>query len=145
MLAKAPEVFIEPLDQQGVFRPDDDIFLDGDAFDLQDDDIFESQLEWRSNLAGVLGNGTPLLVRLPKGVHTITLTVTNTSVETVTITALTDTNALSAGCLALIGTTLGLPLGIMTGSARTGAAAAIVRAASVGVGIVTTVLPLRCD
>lgn len=40
------------------------------------------------------------------GVFTYTLTITNTSVEVVEITALTDTNALSAECLALIGTFL---------------------------------------
>ncbi len=42
----------------------------------------------------------------PGGTFNFTLTITNASVETVTITALTDDNALSAECLALIGTTL---------------------------------------
>jgi len=40
----------------------------------------------------------------PGGVFTFTLSIHNTSVEAVTITALTDTNALSAECLALVGT-----------------------------------------
>ena len=42
----------------------------------------------------------------PGGVFTYTLKVTNTSSETVTITALTDDHTLSAGCLALVGQTL---------------------------------------
>ncbi len=42
----------------------------------------------------------------PGGTVTFTLTVTNNSVETVTITALSDTYALSAECLALVGQTL---------------------------------------
>ena len=42
----------------------------------------------------------------PGGVFTFTLKITNTSVEAVTITALTDDNALSPACLALVNTTL---------------------------------------
>ncbi|MBI3241017.1 MAG: hypothetical protein HYZ49_01825, partial [Chloroflexi bacterium] len=49
---------------------------------------------------------TPGELPMPGGDFTFTLTITNNSVEDVTITALTDTNALSAQCLALIGTTL---------------------------------------
>jgi len=42
----------------------------------------------------------------PGGVFTYTLSIHNTSAEPVTIMALTDDNALSAECLALINTTL---------------------------------------
>jgi len=42
----------------------------------------------------------------PGGVFTYLLTIHNTSVEQVTITALTDSNALSSQCLALVGTSL---------------------------------------
>ncbi len=49
----------------------------------------------------------PATLPEPGGVFNYTLTITNTSVETVTITALTDDNALSAECLALVGTSLG--------------------------------------
>ncbi len=42
----------------------------------------------------------------PGGTFTFTLTITNTSVEPVTISALTDTNALSPACNALVGTSL---------------------------------------
>jgi len=42
----------------------------------------------------------------PGGVFTYLLTIHNTSVEQVTISALTDSNALSSQCLALVGTSL---------------------------------------
>ncbi|NTW89289.1 MAG: VWA domain-containing protein [Candidatus Moranbacteria bacterium] len=42
----------------------------------------------------------------PGGNFTYTLTIKNTSVETVSITALTDSNALSPACLALVGQTI---------------------------------------
>ncbi len=76
--AKPPEVFIEDLPHGGVFAQGHDVFLDGDAFDLQDDDITEGQMRWSSNVSGTLGFGTPLKVsNLPLGLHTITLSVTN--------------------------------------------------------------------
>ncbi|MCB0996004.1 MAG: hypothetical protein KDB21_12985, partial [Acidimicrobiales bacterium] len=43
----------------------------------------------------------------PGGVFTFTLSITNGSAEAVTITSLTDDHALSAECLALVGTSLG--------------------------------------
>jgi large repetitive protein len=49
---------------------------------------------------------TPGTLAEPGGVFHFTLTIKNTSVEAVTITALTDDNALSTGCQALVGTTL---------------------------------------
>ena len=75
--AKPPEVFIQPLPNDGVVVAGHEVILDGDAFDLQDDDIPESHLQWTSNISGPLGNGTPVRVNLPPGVHTITLTATN--------------------------------------------------------------------
>jgi len=48
----------------------------------------------------------PALLSEPGGIFTYTLSIKNTSVETVTITALTDNYQLSPQCLALIGTTL---------------------------------------
>ncbi len=44
----------------------------------------------------------------PGGIFNYTLTITNTSVEPVTITALTDSNTLSAGCNDLVGTILAI-------------------------------------
>ena len=51
-------------------------------------------------------SASPSTLPEPGGVFTFTLTIHNTSVEPVEITDLTDTNALSAECLALIGTEL---------------------------------------
>ena len=53
---------------------------------------------------------SPLSLPEPGGVFTFTLTVTNNSVETVEITALSDDNTLSAECTALVGTFLGAGL-----------------------------------
>jgi hypothetical protein len=73
---KPPEVFIAELDSP-VVQSGHEVVLDGDAFDLQDDDITESELQWTSNISGLLGIGTPLKVTLPLGLHTITLSATN--------------------------------------------------------------------
>ncbi len=48
----------------------------------------------------------PLTLPEPGGLFTYTLSIHNSSAEAVTITALTDDNALSAECLALVGTSL---------------------------------------
>ncbi|HEY3055052.1 MAG TPA: hypothetical protein VGK31_03865 [Thermoanaerobaculia bacterium] len=92
--AKPPEVFIEDLPSP-VVQSGHEIVLDGDAFDLQDDDIPESKLQWRSNISGVLGNGTPLKVILPLGLHTITLAATNSlglqGVATIKVNVVTET------------------------------------------------------
>ncbi len=78
--AKPPEVFISELEDGGVIAAGHEVVLDGDALDLQDDDIPESHLQWSSNLSGVLGRGTPLKVTgLPLGLHTITLSATNSA------------------------------------------------------------------
>lgn len=87
--AKVPQVTIEPLPNNGVYKAGDDIVLDGDATDLQDDDIKESQLRWSAD-GRSLGRGSPLKVsHLKPGKHTIKLAVTNsrgkTGFETVTV------------------------------------------------------------
>jgi uncharacterized repeat protein (TIGR01451 family) len=51
-------------------------------------------------------SASPASLPEPGGLFTFTLTLTNTSVEPVTITALTDTNTLSQECLDLVGDTL---------------------------------------
>jgi hypothetical protein len=87
--AKAPQVAIEPLPNNGVYQAGDDIILDGDATDLQDEEIKESQLRWSAD-GRSLGRGTPLKVsHLKPGKHTIKLAVTNsrgkTGFDTVTV------------------------------------------------------------
>ncbi len=49
---------------------------------------------------------TPATLPEPGGVFTFTLTITNTSIENVTITSLGDSNGVTSECSALIGTTL---------------------------------------
>jgi len=87
--AKAPQVEIEPLPNDGIYTVGDSVILDGDAFDLQDDDIKESQLRWSAD-GRSLGRGTPLEIsHLKAGDHVIKLSVTNslgvTGSDTVTV------------------------------------------------------------
>lgn len=80
--AKAPQVVIEPLPNNGVYRAGDDIILDGDATDLQDEEINESQLRWSAD-GRSLGRGTPLKIsHLKPGKHTIKLAATNSRGKT---------------------------------------------------------------
>ncbi|MEA2239870.1 MAG: hypothetical protein QOC81_4594 [Thermoanaerobaculia bacterium] len=83
---KPPQVTIEALPNNGVYSAGDDIILDGDAFDLQDDDIKESELRWSAD-GRSLGKGTPLKVaHLKAGDHLIKLSVTNSLGKTGTAT-----------------------------------------------------------
>ncbi|HSY49751.1 MAG TPA: hypothetical protein VLC46_13125 [Thermoanaerobaculia bacterium] len=87
--AKAPQVMIEELPNHGVYTLGDDVILDGDAFDLQDEHIKESQLRWSSN-GRSLGKGSPIkLSHMAAGDHVIKLAVTNslgvTGSDTVTV------------------------------------------------------------
>jgi hypothetical protein len=80
--AKAPQVTIEPLPNDGVYTAGDDILLDGDAVDLQDEEIHESQLRWSAD-GRSLGRGSPLKIsHLKPGDHTIKLAVTNSRGKT---------------------------------------------------------------
>ncbi len=80
--AKAPQVTIEPLPNHGVYKAGDDVILDGDAVDLQDEEIHESQLRWSAD-GRSLGRGSPLKIsRLKPGEHKIELAVTNSSGKT---------------------------------------------------------------
>lgn len=74
---KRPDVVIKPLRSPVVLKGSD-IFLDGDAYDLQDESIDERSFVWTSSISGTLGRGRELKVRnLPVGAHRITLSVTN--------------------------------------------------------------------
>jgi hypothetical protein len=80
--AKAPQVKIERLANNGVYKAGDDIILDGDATDLQDEEIHESQLRWSADGRSI-GRGSPLKVsHLKPGKHTIKLAVTNSRGKT---------------------------------------------------------------
>jgi hypothetical protein len=66
----------------------DPVLLTGTAYDVDDGVLSGAALSWSSNLQGALGTGSPLSVNLQPGVHTITLTATdsdNNSISTSTI------------------------------------------------------------
>lgn len=64
---------LQPADDVIIAR-DQTLSLEGDASDADTGSLADSQLEWRSNLAGVLGNGLTLEVTgLSLGTHIITL------------------------------------------------------------------------
>jgi hypothetical protein len=51
----------------------------GHATDPQDGVLTGSQLVWQSNLTGMIGTGEMLNAAMTQGIHTITLTATDTS------------------------------------------------------------------
>jgi hypothetical protein len=74
-----------------------------DASDFDDETVTVTDVEPTVEL---VKSADPIALPEPGGDFEFTLTITNTSVEPVEITELTDTNALSTECLALIGTVL---------------------------------------
>lgn len=61
------------------FELTDEIELSGAAVDLQDGIVADAGLVWSSNISGKLGIGGDLVLKLPAGVHTITLTATDSA------------------------------------------------------------------
>jgi hypothetical protein len=77
---KSPQVFIDELAWGRDYEYGAAILLEGEAYDLNDGWLPDDKIEWRSDLSGVLGYGSPLLVdSLQPGEHTITLTATNSA------------------------------------------------------------------
>lgn len=77
--AKAPEAYIEELPTAS-YEVGEEITFDAEILDLQDDEIDETKIQWTSSISGPLGFGAPLTVgELPQGVHTITVTATNSN------------------------------------------------------------------
>lgn len=75
---KPPQVFIADLEWGSAYEYGATILLVGEAYDLNDGWLGDEKLEWKSDLSGILGYGSPLLVdSLPPGVHTLTLSGTN--------------------------------------------------------------------
>jgi hypothetical protein len=84
---KAPLVFIDALPNGNVFKLGSEIFLSGEAEDLQDGILDDQNLVWSSNISGTLGSGNEIVVtKLPAGDHTITLKATNSAGLTATQT-----------------------------------------------------------
>jgi hypothetical protein len=75
---KAPFVYISDAPVDAPVKVGADVYLAGEAEDLQDDDIPEAQYVWTSSLQGEIGKGSELVIKnLRAGEHEITLTVTN--------------------------------------------------------------------
>ncbi|MDQ2945808.1 MAG: fibronectin type III domain-containing protein, partial [Acidobacteriota bacterium] len=75
---KAPEVVIDN-EPNSNFELTDEVELSGAAVDLQDGIVADAGLVWSSNISGKLGVGGDLVVNLPAGAHTITLTATDSA------------------------------------------------------------------
>jgi hypothetical protein len=75
---KAPQAFIDELEWGSRYEYGATILLEGEGYDLNDGWLPNDKLQWTSDLAGLLGHGSPLMVEnLQPGEHTITLTATN--------------------------------------------------------------------
>lgn len=87
---KPPISLIVAPEEDVTIHPGIPIFLDGYAYDLEDGVLADNSYSWRSDLTGHLGVGKRLLVSLPSGHHTITLTVidsdTNSSTSAISVT-----------------------------------------------------------
>jgi alpha-tubulin suppressor-like RCC1 family protein len=92
---KAPEAFIHAPSEGETFFHGDGVTLRGAAYDLEDGELVDEALVWRSSLDGALGSGADLYVRdLSAGAHTLTLDAAdsdgNHNQATVTISVLDD-------------------------------------------------------
>jgi hypothetical protein len=81
---KKPEVRIVAPDQDGNIPPGTTLLLQGKAYDLEDGILNDSTLSWASSRDGNLGTGSTLLISLPQGKHTITLSATDSDGNTST-------------------------------------------------------------
>ena len=73
----APSVQIVSPSNDSVFYAGDHITLSGSAYDIDDGTLTDDNLEWSSNIQGVLGSGESLSIVLDEGTHEITLTATD--------------------------------------------------------------------
>ncbi len=67
--------------------------LEGSASDLEDGLLQGAALVWRSSVDGALGSGTPAMATLTQGVHTLTLTATDSMGATGTASVTVSVNA----------------------------------------------------
>ena len=73
-----PTILIQSPVGGGPYSTEVNVELRGSAIDGEDRAIEGNRLAWRSDLAGSLGSGASLEVRLSEGNHVITLTATDT-------------------------------------------------------------------
>jgi len=75
---KLPSIVTITSPAAGAYQPASDlVFLKGVAYDTDDGALSGTALVWSSNLQGPLGAGNNLALNLQPGVHTITLTATD--------------------------------------------------------------------
>ncbi len=82
---KPPEIFIGELEWGKDYEYGAEVLLEAEAYDLKDEWLPDNQFVWSSNLNGVLGVGSALIVdNLNPGEHIITASATNSSGLTAT-------------------------------------------------------------
>ena len=103
------------------------VYLAGGAFDPDDGILAGKALVWSSDVQGALGTGSPLIVTLKPGTHTLTLTATDSDGNSLTATtkitlggappALTLSSAATGACttatIAAVPGALGAPLSLV--------------------------------
>jgi hypothetical protein len=75
-LNNPPQVTVSSPADNAVFLDTDIVSLQGSASDTEDGDVSAS-LSWSSDLDGVLGNGPAAVTQFSEGVHTLTVTATD--------------------------------------------------------------------
>jgi hypothetical protein len=77
---KAPEVFINDLPENSELNDETGIAFSASVFDVHDQSFDQANIRWTSSLSGSLGTGSEILVKeLAVGIHTITVTATNSA------------------------------------------------------------------
>ncbi|MGD0627803.1 MAG: choice-of-anchor tandem repeat GloVer-containing protein [Terracidiphilus sp.] len=107
------------------------VFLTGGAYDADDGVLSGKALEWSDSVQGSLGSGSPLMVRLEPGSHTITLTATDS-----------DGNALNATTQITLG---GAPVVTLTTSQNSTCYSASINAAAGASGANLTAVNYSID
>lgn len=108
------------------------VYLTGGAYDADDGVLTGTALEWSDSVQGSLGSGSPLVVTLKPGSHTITLTATDS-----------DGNALTATTQITLGG--GAPVISLTTSQNSTCYSAIINATPGASGAVLTVVNFTID
>jgi hypothetical protein len=103
---KPPEAVIISPPSGAAFTTGPKVVLEGAGMDLEDGSLGDSALSWASNIDGALGTGQLLEVNLSPGVHTITLTATDsgglTSTASIQVTVVAQTTSINKLFLPLV-------------------------------------------
>ena len=78
----APDVLLRTPSDQQLFLGKQQIICDASVHDVEDGDVSNQKIQWRSDLDGVLGNGNVLLLaasNLSEGIHRLTVAATDNS------------------------------------------------------------------